>query len=281
MKIENLKLKIIYLSIPVYLLFAICFLPLAPAFADSISLSVSPSLLKIQALPNVNSKSALTLENQSAQSLKIRVQFKPFQPSGETGQIKYLADNQIPDSYKQLFAAIHLTDNGIVTKSFDLGPQQKKNLELQVNLPDPAKTDDYYISVIFLASPESFTEAGLASPEATQTDINPAQPDDTGTGNAPQYKNYSTLNAGIAANVLLSIGKAKPLGYIEEFSAPNFLQSGPVNFKVRIKNTGQQLLNPRGIIFIRNMFGQTIGRLDLAPANILSNSIRPLTRARA
>ena len=277
MKIENLKLKIIYLSIPIYLLFAICYLPQAPAYADSISLSVSPSLLHVQAIPNVNSKSALSLENQGSESLKIQVLLKPFLPSGEAGQIKYFKDSDVPDSYKKILTGVHITDQGIVTSSFDLGPQQKKNLELVATLPEANSSSDYYFSVVFLASPESLTEAGLASPESAQMDLSQPQPDDTGTGNAPQYKNFSTLNAGIATNVLLSIGNENPQGYIDEFSAPGFLESGPVNFTVRIKNSGKQLIIPRGIIFIKNMFGQTIGRLDLAPANILADSTRTLT----
>ncbi len=273
----NSKLKIIYFCLNFALCtatlnFALLTFNFSTVNADGISLSVSPSLLQIHLNPPAESKTPLTLQNQGTEPINIQVLFKPFRPYGESGQIEYFND-QTPDSYKNIFSKISLTDNGIVTTHFELGPKQKKNLELHFTIPKNEKISDYYFSLIFLASPKPLAEAG----SVPQT---PSQPEEVGP--APeantQDQNFSTINAGIAANVLLSIrSKNQPQAAIEEFSAPNFLQSGPVEFTVRIKNTGPHFITPKGIIFIKNIFGQTIARLDISPANILSSSTRSLT----
>jgi hypothetical protein len=244
------------------------------AYANDITLSVSPSLLQINAIQPSDTKSPITLENPGDNSANIQVLFKPFHASRkENGEIEYVNNNEIPDSYKKILSQIHITDNGIITSNFELGPKQKKNLELQFTIPKNEAGSDYYFSVIFLAS-RSGNEVGPSQQSSTPKNEAILSPN----GTSPQDQNFSTINAGIAINVLLSIGdKNHPQGAIEEFSAPAFLKSGPVDFTVRIKNTGSHVIRPIGIIFIKNMFGQTVGRIDLEPDNILSGSIRTLT----
>jgi hypothetical protein len=244
------------------------FLPPIAYAENNISLSASPSLITVQALPPANPKVPITIENKGDNPEQVQIRLLPFQPSSkEDGQIEYLKTNTIPQSYKNIFEKIHLTDNGIITDSFQLGPKQKKELQLQFFIFKEEPTADYYFSVIFITSPN-------------QTPPKPCQnnsKDNTIPAESCSSA-YSTLNAGIATNVLLSIGpKNLSSGEIAEFSAPKFLQSGPVPFTVRIKNSGQHVFAPFGRIFIKNVFGQTIGRIDLAPANILSNTSRSLT----
>jgi hypothetical protein len=242
--------------------------------AEGINLNVSTSLIQIKAIPPSDAKSPITLENSGEDSINIQVLLKPFHASRkENGEIEYIKDNEILQAYKKIFTQIHITDNGIVTSNFELGPKQKKNLELQFAIPKNEADSDYYFSVIFLASPQR-NEGGLASQAPTQKNEAETLP-----GNMNyQNQNFSTINAGIAINVLLSIGdKNRPQGAIEEFSAPAFLKSGPVDFTARIKNIGSHVITPKGIIFIKNMFGQTIGRVDIEPDNILADSTRALT----
>lgn len=267
-----MKYKIISLILLLHL-YSFAF-PLSSARAEELSLSVSHSLLQIQAASPSDTKSPITLENQGDNPVNIQVLFKPFRASGkENGEIEYLSDNEIPDIYKKIFNRIHLTDNGIVTSNFELGPRQKKNLELQFTIPKNEASSDYYFSVIFLAR-RSGNEGGPSRQISTPKDeVSPSLNDEN-----PQGQNLSIINAGVATNVLLSIGdKNQPQAAIEEFTTPAFLKSGPVDFTVRIKNIGTHIITPKAIIFIKNMFGQTVGRVDIEPDNILADSIRALT----
>jgi hypothetical protein len=257
-KMQNSALICLFIYLFVYL-----FPPVATA--EGASLSISPSLLQVETIPPATPKAPLTLENKGDEAINIQIIFKPFQPSKkEDGQIQYLNDSETTEAYKKIFSKIQLIDDGIVTTHFELGPQQKKNLQLQFTIPKDESTADYYFSIIFLASTNGLT---------------PQSPTSSGEMGQTQDQNISTINAGIAANVLLSIGQSDPQGYIEKFSAPTFLQSGPVDFTIRIKNAGPHVITPKGIIFIKNIFGQTIGRVDLAPANILAGTTRTLTDA--
>lgn len=280
-----MKYQVIFLVLIFHFSFFIFNFPSAQA--EGISLAVSPSLLQIEAIPPSDPQAPLILENQGDKSLNVQVLFKPFSSSNkEDGEIVYFTDNQIPDRYKKIFPKIYITDNGIITRDFELGPKQKKNLELKLSIPKNESSSDYYFSVIFIAR-HSLGEGGLARrSESGGSPIPQSQTQkDEAVGISPDQmnppaggQNFSSINAGIAVNVLLSIGPSEePHGFIEEFSTPAYLQSGPVPFTVRIKNTGPRFFAPKGIIFIKNMFGQTIGRIDLESRNILAGTIRSLT----
>lgn len=278
-KIKNQKLKI---NIK-YLLFLICIFNILYlifnfniVYSSGISLSLSPSLLKIKMNPGTNYKSPITLINQSLDPLNIQIILKPFQPFGEDGQIRYPPAGETAGNYQNLFNNVHITDDGIIISHFIIAPQQTKNLELNINIPENENAfEDYYFSLIF-----------LASPEANKSNTSPSIKDYTSPQDQDEIdqKNITTFNAGISANILLSINSAQknqpdpsPQISILEFKAPSFIQNGPVNFDLRLKNNSPHYINPEGYILINNMFGQTIGKVDIASANILAGSTRYLT----
>ena len=74
---------------------------------------------------------------------------------------------------------------------------------------------------------------------------------------------------------MLSIGPVgKPQGHIEDFSTPFFVSKGPIPFTVQVQNSSDHYVTPKGNIVIKNMFGQTIGKVNLLPVNILANTVR-------
>lgn len=217
------------------------------AYADSISLAVDPPILQISATPPANVQAPLTVENRGDSQLSISIQLKPFTASDrEDGQVRYLSDNEANLGDPLFFQGVSVIDEtGQTIDNFKLDPKEKKKLTLSINLPKDSPSSDYYFSIVFLSGEE-------------------------GGGNTSSSQNIS----GIGSNVLLSVGEGKISGEIEEFSAPVFLEKGPVPFTVRVKNTGSHFINPKGEILIKNIFGQTIGRVDLAQVNILANSVR-------
>jgi hypothetical protein len=238
--------------------------------AQGLSVSISPAITELRLTTPSTTTAPLSFENHSDEILNVQITFKPFHPSGENGEIEY--PNQISEEYKRIFSKIVLTENGIATNALTVAPRQKKDLKLLINIPNNQKQEDYYFSVIFLATHSVHPDKKTTStPTITNSEIKSLDP------SASNQTNYSVLNAGIAANFLLSIGSEHTQGNIEEFSAPTYVQSGPVDFTLRIKNTSKHVYKPQGMILITNMFGQPIARLDIKPENILAGSIRALT----
>lgn len=226
--------------------------------AKTISLAVSPPLLQIQALPPASIASPFTIANESDEPVHLTMQLKMFKPTDAgTGEIHFLTPrDEFPGADKQIFKKVQITDGSHQVQTLTLGPKEKKALVLHIGIPETEKYADYYFSVVFLASADSTQNL---------------------SAEAVKNLNASSAQAGIATNVLLSIGpQGTPKGFITKFSAPVVVQSGPVPFVVSVKNAGLHYFTPQGFILITNMFGQTIGKVTLAPDNILAGSSRYL-----
>lgn len=230
-----------------YLLLALLFFMFAgSAQASDFSVGIYPPILQIDANVPVAIRKDITVVNASEDSVTLDVVFKPFQQGPyQNGQVSYIPITSVrPD--KDIFQKIQLLDeNDNPVTSVTLGPKQKRSYTLHIGLPKDEPPGDYYFSVLFLSQDQ------VAS------------------------ANGSAIHAGIGANVLLSVGpKDLTTGFLDEFSAPWFVQTGPVPFIVSITNTSRHFISPTGEIYIRNMFGQLVGKVDLLSVNILEQSSR-------
>lgn len=238
MRIENLKLKISYLLIGLlgHLLIA------QTASAASLSLGIDPSIIEINAVPPTNVTSSLNIQNKGDEQITLQIQLKPFKAKGENGELIYSKE------ILGLFKNIKILDTDIPVESITLGPKQQKNLSLNINIPQDANISDYYFSIVFIS-----------------------------TNSLPIESNSSINQIGIATNVLLSIGEKEiHKATIEDFSSKIFFEKGPIPFTLRVNNAGTHFIKPKGEVTIKNMFGQSIGKLDLASVNVLSGSIRAI-----
>lgn len=229
-------------------LFAICYLlfALKSAHAD-FSLGIYPPIMQIQANAPTAIKKDITLVNASNNEQILSITFRLFTASPlNNGQVEYLPTSSLPEPDQNIFQKIQILDGDTPINTITIGPRQKKTLTLKIGIPQNETPADYYFSILFLSN----------------------NPNDLS-------KNGSTLTAGIASNVLLSIGpKDVTRGFLTEFSSPWFVQTGPVPFTVSISNTSKHYISPIGHILIRNMFGQLVGKVDLLPVNILGGTSR-------
>lgn len=232
------------------LILATCYLILATdAKAQNFSVAIDPPILQIKAEPPANISAPISIENLGSQPVDLNILLMPFKPSDrENGQVMYLSE--VPPAYSSVFEKTRILDQGSSIKSLSLGPKQKKELILNVNMPRDIDVSDYYFSVVFARSPSS--------------------------GQASQDNSGTELLGGIAINVLLSTGEKQTKGVIQEFSAPLLVENGPVAFSVRVKNTGNHYITPKGTIVIKNLFGQAVGKVDLQSVNILTGSVRAI-----
>jgi hypothetical protein len=245
LKTGNLKLKII---LPLLFTFSVLgFMFAQPAHAQNVDFGIYPPVFQIQATTPSNVKIPFFVQNFTSSSVPLTISLQPFTANqSENGNITYPDTVNYADPY--LPERIQVSDGDNSIGDLILAPQQKKDLTLEVQIPSNEPKGDYYLSLVFTTDVNNATKA-----------------------------NSSQASGAIASNILLSIGPfGKAQGYIEDFSTPFFISKGPVPFSVRVKNSGDHYLTPTGKIEIKNMFGQTIGKVDLLPVNILANTIRRL-----
>lgn len=231
---------------------AYCILYTSTAEASAVDLGINPPILQIEAKPPASITTPLTIENFGEDPVTLKVYFKLFTANtGENGHIRYLTPNDpFPGANPQIFSYMQLVENDHIKDTITLSPGQKKTLGFHIGIPKDEPFSDYYFSLVFASTPSKEVEISQSG---------------------------SQTPAGIAMNVLLSVGpKGKAKASIQEFSAPFFLEKGPVPFTVRIRNIGGHVIAPKGNIMIQNMFGQLIGRVDLLPVNILADTVRAL-----
>lgn len=229
---------------------------LPKAHAQDVSLGVNPAVLQIEALPPSDIRAPFTIANEGDEPINLKIGYRLFKPSDTgNGQIMFLNDKDpFPGADKNIFDKVQVIDDNLSIDAIELGPKQKKKLLLRIGLPKNEPYSDYYFSLIFLSPPN-----------------NPEQNTDS------EQNSFSSAQAGIAMNVLLSVGpKENDKVYIEKFSGPFYVESGPYPFSLQLKNTGSHYVTPSGTILITNMFGQTIGKIELASDNILAGTSRYL-----
>jgi hypothetical protein len=214
--------------------------------AQTADLGIYPPVFEIEANPPASLKLPFFIQNYSEEAVELNISLIPFKASSsERGEIEYVdTANAFPDPF--LLQRIRILEEDSEIKKTIVSGKQRKDLVLEIKIPSNEEKGEYYFSVIASSKP-------VTGPDS----------------------NSSKASLGIATNVLLSVGPlGKTEGLIQEFSSPKFIFSGPVPFNLRVKNTSDHYISPKGDIQIKNMFGQTVGRIDLLPVNILSGSTR-------
>lgn len=225
--------------------------------AQSLDLSVSPPIFQVELTPPANAKAEqeLTVENTGSEPLILDLVFRAFEPSAaENGTLTFLDPiKPIPGANPKILERIEVLEEGEPITRLRLAPKQTKKLDLKITIPKDEPPSDYYLTLVFL------------SRQAADDD---------------QITSSTMTTGGVGVNLLLSIGpQSATTGILEEFSTPFFTEAGPVPFTVRLKNTSRHFIYPEGVITIKNMFGQTVGQVELLPVNILAGSTRALPSA--
>ncbi|MEK7572081.1 MAG: hypothetical protein AAB553_07455 [Patescibacteria group bacterium] len=227
------------------------------ASAEGNALVLSPSVIEINSQSPSEIYTPFSLENKSSSPIELTISYRPFKAAdSEDGKVSLL-DEPYNDSFIYLKKHFDvLNEEKTPVTSLRIGPQQKETFQLRMRIPEGIDAQDSYFSLIFLPKQAEISEE--------------AQVDKL---------TYSQIKAGIVMNVLLSItdDTKKPQATLQQFSTPFYQEKAPVPFTVRIHNSGIHRITPKGVILIKNMFGQTVGRINLDQANILSNSTRAIT----
>jgi hypothetical protein len=244
--LRRLKIKdLLRIVVVILISYVLALTSAQPAHAQSVDLGIYPPVFQIQATAPSDVKIPFFIQNFTNQSVPLAISLKPFTADpAENGNISFLDVPDYADPY--LPQRIQVLDSDNSVGDLVLSPQQKKNLTLEVQIPQNEPHGDYYLALVFASN-----------------------------ANNASNTTSSQTTAAIAGNILLSIGPVGPTkGDIEDFSAPFWTSKGPTAFTVKVRNSSDHYITPTGSIVIKNMFGQAIGKVNLLPVNILSNTVR-------
>ncbi|MDD4762045.1 MAG: hypothetical protein PHZ25_03435 [Candidatus Pacebacteria bacterium] len=103
-------------------------------------------------------------------------------------------------------------------------------------------------------------------------------PSSTSTNTEAKKEEVSSVAIRIAGLVYLKVnGPISEGASITKFSAPGFLEYGPITITTEIKNAGDYHITPKGQITIKNMFGKVVAGQDLEKTNVFPGSSRIFT----
>ena len=212
--------------------------------ASGYSLSIYPTIIKIKTNPPELVKTGIRIKNLSDNPIELGYILKPFVASEKnSGQIKYLLYSDYTSKNFNFLQRIKVLEDNQAISKIILSPKQEKNLTILIDLPQEEEQADHYFSIVFLTQSQEKLDS-----------------------------NYSRIIEGIGTNVLVSIGTNQYKALIRDFSTSVFVSQGPVKFNLKIENIGKNFITTSGYIIIDNIFGQTVGKIDIKPANILGKS---------
>ena len=213
----------------------------AKAVDGSTSISISPLTFDLAANPGDTVTNELIVRNSGTDPVTIAVETQDFVATGEEGEVTLTDDKS---TYS--LASWVQVDMGQFT--LEAGKQQRVKFEIRV--PYNAEPGGHYASVYAHISPT----IGNAT---------------TGSG----------VGQKIGSLLLLKVaGVTDETADVETFkTTQNIFEHGPVDFNIRIKDTGSVHIKPKGIIAITDIFGKKVADVTVDQRNVLPGAIRHMT----
>ena len=215
------------------------------------ALEIAPPLLYLTADPGQSIIAKIYLRDISSGPLIVTGTADDFISEGVNGTPKILLHETAPDPYslKNYVAPI---------QSLLLQPKQVHILNLALNVPSTASPGGHYGVIRFTATPPSLNGG-----------------------------NGVALSASLGALVLLTVtGKIVENLVVNQFNAGqngksgDFFESAPLQITELLKNTGNEHVQPTGLLTLTDMFGHKLVVMDInrRQGNILPNSLRKFTQ---
>lgn len=205
-------------------------------------LEVGPFLLDLDVAKGGSVDSEVVLTNRSSAPLVIIVTPRDFLP-GVEGQPRFVPDVTINDPTFSLAQWVKLkTEN-----QFTILPEQSKTVQFSLNPPTNAEQGTHYGALLFSYIGQN------------------------ATGNA------SEVQQSIGTIILVRYGEARENGIVELKPSHRFLwNADKVTFTNKFVNTGNVHVQPKGEVYIKNMWGKIIETpfINRDAANVLPKTDR-------
>ncbi len=243
-RIKFLPVAIIFLA---GILFAcVPFSASAESTIPGLSLSVTPTLFEMSAVPSQVWNSAVKVINNNKYEITVYIDVVNFAPQGEEGEGKFLPVFEKSTEGTTLAEWITYPHEAIT-----IGAEQSYSVPLTVALPSNASPGGHFAAVLVGTKP----------------------PKDDGT------MKVSTSQVVTSLFFVRVAGDVIENGIVRDFTVLNSFVSTPqANFEVRFENKGNVHLQPQGEITITNMWGKERGVIPINHethfGNVLPKSIR-------
>jgi hypothetical protein len=215
-------------------------------FAQSVSglTAIPPRIEGLDVKPGEVQARQIKVRNDSGIERFITVKIKDFIVTNDIGTPVQLDDSQAKDNRWSASSWIQVSQTRLRLK-----PGETKSLTLTVITPDNALPGGHYAMVIYT-------------------------PDDTATING----SGSSVEPNVGSLVYITVaGKIAENAIVREFTAPSFLEFGPVDFKTIVRNLSDTHIKPVGAINIQNWLGAKTASLPLTETNIFPYTNREFT----
>jgi hypothetical protein len=245
----GLSLLVLILSISVPEAAALTSATTASAPNVGQALEIAPPLITLTANPGQVIKTTIQLRDITKSNLAVTNEIDDFVAAGEDGTPKILTgdDSNNPFQLKQWISPL---------PAFTLTPDQIQNLPVTISIPTNASPGGHYGVIRF-------------------------------TGIPPQLKGTGvSLSASIGSLVLLTVnGNLVHKLSVTQFATSQnnkdgkLFQSTPLNFVVKLQNSGNIQEEPEGQILVTDMFGKPVASssINVPPRNVLPDSTRLFT----
>lgn len=209
------------------------------AFAG-IGLSLQPNKISHTIEPGESVSGSIFLKNVSDADVKAEVEVNDFIPTPGTGDFHFVKRAEGVTSVRDWVTIGSPAD-------FIFKQGESREIPYTIKAPENAEPGSHFGVAFFMASKIA----------------------DTG-----QLKVGTRLAMVIYVTVP---GNFLQKGEILDFSSPKFVQKGPINFKIKFKNTGTVHFEPKGSIKITNIFGKEVANVPVSGQLVLPTGIRDLT----
>jgi len=222
-------------------------LPKSEIFAqEKVGVSISPVRFELTANPGDTLQNKIKIKNPTDNIISIKVITEDFKAVGEEGHVVIdINENEENIKVYSLKSWIRINPT-----EFILNSKEERIVDFIIEIPKNAEPGGKYGSVIPTISSsvgEEFTGA--------------------------------TVSSGVAALVLLTVsGDVKENLIIESFTAPNFLEYGPIPFEIRFRNEGTVHVAPRGYITITDLMGNKVEDIEFSQFNVIPDAIRKIDK---
>jgi len=212
------------------------------SYGASTGLTIQPVKVSQTVEPGKSVLGEITLKNESDSAVKVEVTIEDFIPAIGSANIQFVGRAEGVTTVRD-WITLNVPDSFV----FERG--QSRSITYKIEAPPDAEPGGHF---------------GVAFFKATETN------------------KQGQLKVGTRVGVLVFVtvpGNQLQKGRVLDFSAPKFVQKGPVPFTIKFENTGTVHFEPKGTITVTNIFGKEVGKVQVAGQAVLPTGVRDLAAA--
>ena len=241
----NLPKKILILIATA--VFVLSFSTVYSQSSSFLALSVAPARQSLIVEPGESTSVAVKFHNNSDTVISGSIKVADFIVEDKEGSPTLIEG---PTSFSTRFAAAGWVQLSLNKSS--IAANNKISVQAKINVPFDAKAGGRYFAIYFEPTSAVPQEADTAAEEGT-----------------------SAVTPRVAALIYVRVaGPIEENANLIRFSAPSFLEYGPIMVETEILNLGNYHIKPQGTITLTDMFGQVKDEVKLDEVNIFPDASR-------